>query len=1009
MKNFDYNILKNPEIFEENRVEAHSDHEWYSSEERVNDEVSDFKFFLNGIWKFNYAKNVELAPKNFQENSFDVSGWDEIPVPAHIQMQGYGVPQYANTEYPWEGHECIRPGEIPTRFNPTASYVKDFELPQFMEKRPVFVSFQGAESGIAVWLNGKYIGYSEDSFTPSEFDLTPYITSGTNRLAVQVFRFTSASWCEDQDFFRFSGIFRDVYLYTTPEVHVRDLRITPELDEKYENASLNIDLKTTAAGSLEMSLVDADGDVAISGNAAFDKDSHISVPVNEPQLWSAENPYLYKLILKIYDKDGKLQEVIAEAVGFRRFEIIDHVMHINGKRIVFKGVNRHEFCAQSGRVLPVKYIEKDMVTMKQNNINAIRTSHYPNQTAFYRLADKYGFYVIDETNLETHGTWDAILKGYEELEFAVPGNRKEFLGMVLDRVKSMFERDKNHACVLIWSMGNESFGGKDIFEMSKYIHSVDKTRLVHYEGIFNDRRYPDTSDIESTMYQTVEAIREYLKEHRDKPYINCEYAHAMGNSNGAISKYTDLTEEDPLFQGGFIWDYIDQSITTHDRNGVEFQGYGGDFGDRPADYDFSGNGLVYGKDRDPSPKMQEVKYVYQNIAVTFTDKRIRVQNKNLFTNTDAYACRITLEKQGKLIKKADTSLCVEPLITKEFDIPFELPADGDEYVLTVSFRLKEETLWAEAGHEVAWGQKVIGSFKAPKPSKGKMIVSDCWNVIGVRGDSFEVLFSKLFGGLASYTYGGKELLAGIPKPNFWRAMTQNDIANLQASRSGQWKIASMFVSHKYEHGRRFTNAEVEQGEDSVKIRFVYHLPVKPVVDCTLVYEVFSDGLINCTLDMDASAEVGELPAFGMIFPMDADFSHVKWYGLGPDETYKDRKHAKLGVYENKAADNMAKYLVPQETGNKEDVRIASVTDDKGHGLEFIASEETFGFSALPYSPHELDNAAHPNELPPVLKTWVRVGTQMGVAGDDTWGALTHPEFMLDNSKKMHLGFSFKGI
>ncbi|XME01865.1 glycoside hydrolase family 2 TIM barrel-domain containing protein [Lachnospiraceae bacterium C1.1] len=1009
MKDFDMKIIKNPEIFEENRLEQHSDHEWYGSEEAVEKGVSDFKYFLNGSWKFSYAKNTALAPEGFEKDDFDVAGWDDIPVPAHIQMQGYGVPQYANTQYPWEGHEKLKPGEVSTYYNPTGSYVRFFNIPENMKGRKIFISFQGVETGFALWLNGKYIGYSEDSFTPAEFDLTDAVREGENRLAVRVFRFTSASWCEDQDFFRFSGIFRDVYLYTVPDVHIRDLKIKTLLDDNYKNADLTVDMKGSADGNYELSLSDENGDVVISGNGQLSKDIHISVPVQEPELWSAEKPNLYTLRIEVRDAKGNLNEIISEKVGFRRFELINNVMHLNGKRIVFKGVNRHEFCAESGRVLPVKYIEKDLITMKQNNINAVRTSHYPNQTAFYRLCDKYGLYVIDETNMETHGSWDPIIKGKEPIEYAVPGDRKEFQAMVLDRIKSMYERDKNHACILFWSLGNESFGGKDIHEMSKYIHKADDTRLVHYEGIVNDRRYPDCSDVESTMYTPVEDIKKWLKEHRDKPYINCEYAHAMGNSNGAIYKYTELTEEDELYQGGFIWDYIDQSITTHDRNGVEFQGYGGDFGDRPCDYDFSGNGIVYGKDRDPSPKMQEVKAVYSNIAVNIGEKEMEIHNKNLFTDTAEFDCFISLEKDGRKIKEVKENISVAPLSRKKFDLPFTPESDDAEYIITVSFRLKEDRAYAVKGHEIAWGQKVYGSYKHAEPAADKFIISDDYNVIGVRGRSFEILFSKLFGGLISYKYAGKELLAGIPKPNFWRAMTQNDIANLLPFRAGQWKTASIYLSHKYEHGRRYSEAEVREEDGKVTVTYTYHLPVKPEKDAKLAYTVFADGTVKTSLELEKSDDVGEIPAFGMIFPMDADFENVSWYGMGPDETYCDRKHAKIGKYSNKAADNMAKYLVPQECGNKEEVRFASVTDDKGHGIEFYMDKECFGFSALPYSPHELDNAAHPNELPASLKTWVRVGCQMGIAGDDTWGALTHPEFMLDNSKKMKMEFYFKGI
>ncbi len=1005
MQEFDYSIVRDPEIFEQNRLAPHSDHDYFMDESDAESGESAFRYNLNGLWKFSYAKNYQSSIPGFYQKDFDCHDWDDIRVPAHIQMEGYDRPQYANTQYPWEGHENIRPGQIPTRFNPTASYVRYFTLPENMINRPVYISFQGVESGMALWLNGRYVGYSEDSFTPSEFDLTPFIEEGENKLSVQVFKWTAGSWCEDQDFFRFSGIFRDVYLYTIPDVHVRDLRIQTLLDDKYENADLVIDMDCIGNGRYKMELLDEDGEI-IFGSGELEGENHIKLPVDGPELWSAEEPNLYELSIEVYDENDVLQEIILEDVGFRRFELIDNIMHINGKRIVFKGTNRHEFCSESGRVLSDEAILQDIITMKQNNINAVRTSHYPNKTIFYRLCDIYGLYVIDETNLETHGTWDPILKGMEEIEFAVPGDRPEYQELILDRARSMFERDKNHPCVLIWSCGNESFGGKDIYEMSEYFRSVDSTRLVHYEGIHNDRRYNETSDMESSMYEPVDAIREYLSEHRERPYINCEYTHSMGNSNGAMSKYTEYAYEEPLFQGGFIWDYIDQSMTLRDRYGVEFQGYGGDFGDRPCDYSFSGNGICYGKDRDPSAKMQEVKYNYQNIMVSFTKDQFTVWNRNLFLNTDEYYCEFLLEKEGEVVESLVDTITVEPLTKASFPIPLEIPEDG-EYVLTISFRLPEDTLWADAGHEVAYGQKVYGSMIERTHSTKAVTLNDTWNNVGVIGDGFEVIFSKIVGGLVSYKYGGKELFTRIPKPNFWRAMTENDIANLLPFRAGQWKSASMYLTHKYEDGRKQSFCEVEEMSDHVEVKYIYHLPTSPAMDCQVTYAVYGDGEVVVKQHLDPSYKVGELPEFSMTFAMDADYDNLTWYGLGESETYADRNHAKMGLFSNKVADNMAKYLVPQECGNHEGVRYATITDARGRGILFRG--ENLGFSALPYTVHELDNATHPNELPPVLNTYIRVGHQMGIAGDDTWGAKTHPEFMLNNHKAMDLTFSFKGI
>ena len=1011
MRNFQYSIVSDPEIFQENRMEAHSDHEFFSNEDAVLDGISDFKYFLNGVWKFSYAKNYDSAIKNFYEMDYDCHSWDEIRVPAHIQMEGYGVPQYANTQYPWEGQDNPRPGEIPTYFNPVASYVKYFTVPESMTEGPVYISFQGVESGMALWLNGQYIGYSEDTFTPSEFDLTDYVIKGENKLAVMVFKWTAGSWCEDQDFFRFSGIFRDVYLYTTPKLHLRDVRIQGLLDDQYRDGTLVLDMCLQGKGKAEMELT-YEGEEVLSGNVDLNEHTHVAIPVKGVKTWSAEKPNLYVLKLKLVDEDGQVSEIVQEKVGFRRFEMIDNMMHLNGQRIVFKGTNRHEFCSSTGRVLPDEDIWNDLVNMKRNNINAVRTSHYPNKTSFYRMCDELGIYVVDETNLETHGTWDAILCGFEDMDFMLPGNRKEFKELILDRAKSMFERDKNHPCILIWSCGNESYGGKDIYEMSEYFRKVDDTRLVHYENIYHDLFNPvdyiDSTDMVSTMYSSAADIKVFLKDNRDKPFIECEYTHSMGNSNGAMHKYTELAYEEPLYQGGFIWDYIDQSLNLKDRYGHEYQGYGGDFGDRPCDYSFSGNGIAYGGDsRESSPKMQEVKYNYQNIVGEIAGGKIKVVNRNLFVNTQEYDCVVTLEKEGRVIKEARIDTHTEPLSSDVYDMPFEVEQNKGEYVVTVSFRLPEDTKWAQRGHEVAYVQATVGTYEAPQREKKELTVVEGWHNIGIRSDEFEVIFSRIHAGLVSYKYGGEQMLAGIPKPNFWRAMTENDIANQLPFRAGQWKVASMYPSIKSQHGRRADDYVIKKFEDHVNVTYVYHLATKPLVDCTLSYDVYGDGEIEVTLTLPPSDKVGELPELSMVMAMDADFDRLTWYGLGPDETYADRKHAKVGLYSNKVADNVARYLVPQECGFKEDVRFATVTNSKGRGLRFTCNN--LGFSALPYSVHELDNATHPTELPRPHFTYVRVGKQMGIAGDDTWGALTHPEYMLDNSKEMQIKFSFRGI
>ena len=1008
MGTFDYNKVKNPEYFKENRVEAHSDHKYYGSMEEMEQKQEKFKYSLNGLWKFHYAKNYGSTVPGFEKESYCCKTWDDIRVPAHIQMEGYGVPQYANVQYPWEGWEEVKPGEIPTEFNPVASYVKYFEVPEAMKGKRVFISFQGAESGIALLLNGIFVGYSEDSFTPSEFELTEYLKEGENKLAAQVFKFTSSSWCEDQDFFRFSGIYRDVYLYAVPNVHVSDLGLRAELDDTYTQGKLEILLKGTAAGKVKVTLA-KNGETTANAEGELGEESRIVMQVQHPVLWSAEQPELYDILLEVYDEAGALSEVIPYRIGFRRFEMQGNIMTLNGKRIVFKGVNRHEFSSVSGRCVSKEELIQDIVTMKQNNINAIRTCHYPDTSDVYDLCDEYGLYMIAENNLETHGTWDAEeLKEHPDLNKILPCDHPEWEAMMLDRVNSMYQRDKNHTAILIWSCGNESFGGKVIHEMSKFYKREDPTRLVHYEGLFHDRRYNDTSDMESQMYPSVESIKEFLAKDRTKPFICCEYTHAMGNSCGAMHKYTDLTDTEPLYQGGFIWDYIDQSIYKKDRYGKEYQAYGGDFDDRPCDYNFSGNGIAYGGDREPSPKMQEVKFNYQNITALVEKDKVTVINKNLFINTDTFTCVAILEKDGKEVKRAYMETHTAPLSQDIYELPFQVQTIPGEYAVTVSFRLREDTLWAKAGHEVAFGQGIYQVEQPEVGHKGKLEVVRSIHNIGVKGDGFRVMFSYLNGGLVSYVYGGVEMIKAIPKPNFWRAPTDNDCGNLMQMRYGQWKLASMYASHKNPNGCVYA-PELEVQEDCAIVTFTYCLPTIPASKCRLSYKVFGDATVETTLSYDPVKELSDMPEFGVIFKLDADYNKVTWYGMGPEETYTDRmKGAKLGIYENQVADNVARYMVPQECGNKTGVRWAKVTDRKGRGMLFAGDQ--MEFSALPWTPHEMENAAHPFELPEVHYTVVRVAAQqMGVGGDDSWGAKTHEEYLLDTKNKMKFTFSFKGI
>ena len=989
---FNYDRIKDPGYFQENRMLPHSDHKYYRGHEG-----GDFRYSLNGVWKFHHAKNYSLAPEAFYAADYDCRAWDDISVPGHIEMQGYGIPQYVNVQYPWDGLEDIEPGDIPTEFNPVATYVKYFTLEEtgllLDASEKIYISFQGVESGFALWLNGHYIGYSTDSFTPSEFALSEYINkTGLNKLAVQVYRFTAGSWLEDQDFFRFSGIFRDVFLYAIPQVHVRDLKIDTKLSEDFSSAELSVAMELTGAGSTKLRLTYEDELIC-----ECEGKSPCIVP--KPKLWSAEYPHLYTLTIEVYDTSMALQEVVVQSVGFRRFEMIDGIMCINGKRIAFYGTNRHEFSCYTGRALPKELMEEDVLAMKRNNINALRTSHYPNDSYIYELCDKYGLYVIDEVNLETHGQWAKTYK--HGLDVALPGDRADWKDIVIDRVDSLYQRDKNHPSIIIWSLGNESLGGSVMLDMANHFRKLDQSRLVHYEGVAWDARHPNTTDMYSYMYTAAADLEKMLETNTDKPCILCEYVHTMGNSGGAMYKYIELMDKQPRYQGGFIWDYVDQSLIKKDRYGKEFQAYGGDHGERPTDYNFSGNGIMYG-DRRPSPKMQSVKFNYRQLRVSFPGNgKFLIENKYLFTPSSDFDCLAILEKDGKEVARKSIKTDVPPLATGAYSIPLDFPEAEGEYAITVSLRLREDCDWGPRKHEVAYGQLTKQINAAPKINKEPVKVIANGNNIGVKGMHFSALFSRERGGMVSYRYAGREMIEKIPMPNFWRAPVDNDIGNQMPKRYAQWKLASLYAT--------LESLEHENTETTATITCKYKFPTTPESSCELRYIVHGDGTVKVDLSCTPEGHT-PMPEFGLLFKFNADYENLEWFGPGPEETYVDRPcGAKLGIYRNKVADNMAAYLVPQESGNKVNVRWAKLTDNAGRGIYFTGLP-LMEFSALPFTPHEIENAMHHYELPAPHYSVVRVNLrQMGIAGDQSWGALTHPEYLLPENESLNFSFSFKGI
>ena len=644
----------NPQIISLNMNKPHNDFVNYETKEEAMEgikENSSRYISLNGKWKFNFCKDIKSIPEDFYKIDYKNESWDEIDVPSNWQIKGYGIPQYTNLIYPWTGREDIKPPFAPVKINEVGCYVKYIDITKEQLNKKVLINFQGVESCFYLYVNGEIVGFSKDSFSPSEFDITDYLIEGKNKIGVKVYRWCDASWLEDQDFWRLSGIFRDVYLEIKNNTHIVDFRVDSNLTDDYKDGTFSSKIKVVGIGNYNINLEIYDKDnIIYSNKKEFNVDGEIDINfqtiIDNPRKWSAEQSNLYKVIISLENENGKITEYVSCDTGFRRFEIKENVMYINGKRILFNGVNRHEFDSEMGRAINKEIMEKDIKIMKQFNVNALRTSHYPNNPYMYDLCDRYGLYVIDEVNLETHGTWNY---GQKEEENALPGSKPEWTDAVLSRCKSMFERDKNHPCIIIWSLGNESFGGENFRKMYRFFKDNDKSRIVHYEGIFHHRMYEDVSDIESQMYTRPWQIEEYAKNNPKKPHIMCEYTHSMGNSNGNLDAYYKLFRTYDVLQGGFVWDFKDQAILKKEGD-ISYLAYGGDFGDFPNDYDFSGNGLVFANG-EVTPKFYEIKYWYADILFEhIKEGLVKIKNDYLFNNLNRYDIFITTTKNGEFYR-----------------------------------------------------------------------------------------------------------------------------------------------------------------------------------------------------------------------------------------------------------------------------------------------------------------------------------------------------------------------
>nr|WP_314977331.1 glycoside hydrolase family 2 TIM barrel-domain containing protein [Bifidobacterium dentium] len=1009
--------LTDPTVFAVNRVPAHSGHRYYAHMLQ-GDERSDLRQSLDGEWRVEVvqAYDIDFHEEPFVAENFDDSAFERIQVPGHLQTAGLMNHKYVNIQYPWDGHENPLEPNVPES-NHVAFYRRKFTVSDRLAGTKVAggtvsIVFHGMATAIYVWVNGLFAGYGEDGFTPNEFDVTDLLHDGENVVAVACYEYSSASWLEDQDFWRLHGLFRSVELAAQPHVHIDNMQIETDYDAKTGTASFDavLSVRNAAdAATISATLKDADGDVVWETAHCVDGWTSISSgSLQDVTPWSAENPALYELDVIIIDHVGNIAEVAVQRIGFRRFRIEDGIMTINGRRIVFKGADRHEFDANRGRAITKQDMIDDVMFCKRHNINAIRTSHYPNQDYWYELCDEYGIYLIDETNLETHGSWclpgDVLTE-----ETAVPGSKPQWEGACVDRVNSMMRRDYNHPSVLIWSLGNESYAGDVFRAMYRHAHDIDPNRPVHYEGVTHNRDYDDVSDIETYMYVHADAVEEYLKNDPKKPYLSCEYMHAMGNSVGNMDEYTAL-ERYPHYQGGFIWDFIDQAILARQSDGTERLCYGGDFGDRPSDYEFSGNGLVFA-DRRPTPKAQEVKQLYANVHLDVTESGVVVRNDNLFTSTGGYEFALRVLADGEPVWQSDRRFDVPANETASFAIDWPVDqyrSEAKELVLEVSQRLAEPTDWAPAGYELSFGQAVIDGMRpmaeAKKPIDGVVTVGR-WNA-GVQGSGREMLFSRTQGGMVSYAFDGREFVLRRPAITTFRALTDNDRGAGHGFERVQWLGAGRYA--------RCVGNEIEQvDDDTLKATYVYELATPQRTRVTVAYTADTTGRVN--LRVDYPGEEGELPtmpAFGIEWALPVEYSRLRFFGAGPEETYRDRKHAKLGIWSTDAFADHAPYLMPQETGNHEEVRWAEITDEHGHGLRVsrVAGADPFAMSLQPYSSFMLEEAQHQGELPVPKHMFLRVlAAQMGVGGDDSWMSPVHPQYRIPADRPISLNVDLELI
>ena len=980
-------------IFQINREEPRAHFFPFESEALAlkNDKsLSNYFQSLNGAWKFHFAKDPAQKAVGFEETDHDVSSWENINVPGHWEMQGWSVPIYLDEEYPFPPD----PPFVPHDYNAVGSYVKTFELDENWNGRDIFIHFGGVRSAFYFWLNGEFIGYSQGSKTPAEFDITDKVITGDNRIAVQVYRFSDGSYLEGQDTWRVSGLERDVYLYAVPKTRISDLFVKAELNDDLKSGyfSLDIDFLQDDETAEEMTIkavLTGSSEILFDSTAVVKKSILFEAVIDQINPWSAEYPYLYNLQINLINSQKEVIESLTQQVGFKRVEIIDGNLLVNGKAIMFRGVNRHEWDPVRGRSITEEIMVKDIKLMKENNINAVRTSHYPNQERWYELCNEYGLYVIDEANIEAHGMQ------FHENSYGHIANDPTWTAQWIDRGKRMVERDKNQPCIIMWSMGNEAGDGENFVKLYEWIKSRDNTRPVAYQPAW----YEDHTDVVFPMYKNIEFISDYASKKTEKPLILCEYAHAMGNSVGNLQDYWDAFEKYDALQGGFIWDWVDQVILKTAENGTDYWAYGGDFGDEFAENDsnFCANGLI-AADRTINPHMHEVKKVYQPVqfeADKLSRGRIKVTNRYDFIDLNHLDFEWFIKGNDKIIssgKMGKLDLIAGESQKLTFSLSGIIPEQGVEYFLMIRAKTNQNHPLISKGHIVAWEQfqlPISRELTTTPSTDMPVIILDTDAGIEVHGEAFSVIFNSATGQIKQYIYNGIEIFINPIEANFWRAPNDNDLGNGMPKRTGLWKNVSDSLKTEV------IRSEVKNGLAHIEVKSSYLS-----INLNSVYKVYGNGIINIDNKYSiADTSLPEIPRIGIKMSLSGDFDELAWFGRGPHESYSDRKtSAAVGLYHGSVWEQTFQYVRPQETGNKTDVRWMALSNGK-IGL-MAKGAPTFDGSVHQYPYEDLDyvpKGQKHGKLDIQQKDqvdWLIDLKQMGVGGDNSWGARPHDKYTL---------------